>query len=237
MFVMLNNGETLIIENHGGQHGEFIYRGDLLLVKETKGFSKRDEINNDIYKCKLAYESGIDNYIQSDCTVSDPEYIKHSIESSWLADMFDLSNIDWNKCNEYALKNIVKEVCDYWHKHREVDKEDIGVIDLAKIFNLSRTTIVDYLNKGTKFNWCNYNGKEENRRSMVKNGKKNGKPILMYDKDMNFIGEYESASWLERNSIELFGFKLLSGNISSVATGKRPHHKGYIFKYAKTIDK
>ena len=147
IFVTLNNGETLIDETHGVQHGEFIYCGDLLLVKETKGFGKRDEIKNDIYKCKLAYKNGIDNYIQLDCTLSDPEYIKHSIENSWLSKIFDLSNIDWNKCDEYALKNIVKEVCNYWHEHREVNKEYITTKYLCNIFNLSMSSINKYLKK------------------------------------------------------------------------------------------
>ena len=237
IFVELNNGKTLIDENHGCQHGEFIYCGDLLLVKETKGFGKRDEIKNDIYKCKLAYENGIDNYIQTDCTLSNPEYIKHSIKNSWLSDMFDLSKIDWNKCDEYALKNMVKEVCNYWYKHREINKEDINITNLINIFNLSNITIRKYLKKGTEIGWCNYNPKEENKRTSSKNGKLSSKTILMYDKDMNFIGEYESAVWIDRNSKELFGVRLNSRGISPVATGKRPYYKGFIFKHKECIDK
>ena len=59
----------------------------------------------------------------------------------------------------------------------------------------------------------------------------------MYDKEMNFIGKYESGTWVERNSKELFGVKLLKSEISKVATGKRPHYKGFIFRYTKYIDK
>ena len=58
----------------------------------------------------------------------------------------------------------------------------------------------------------------------------------MYDKDMNFIGEYKSAREIDNHSEELFGVHLDFRCISAVATGKRTHHKGFIFKF-KDIDK
>ena len=165
IYIILNNNKTLIIENHGVQHGEFIYNGNLLLVKNTNRFkineNNRDDIKNDIYKCRLAYNNNINNYIQLDCSVSDVGYIKNSAENSWLSKMFDLTNIDWLKCHEYALKNIVKEVCDYWHKHVEVNNENITTKSLSKIFNCSCTTIISYLHKGYDLGWCNYNPNQE----------------------------------------------------------------------------
>ena len=53
----------------------------------------------------------------------------------------------------------------------------------------------------------------------------------MYDKYMNFLGEYQSASWLARNSEELFGVKLTRSKIGETCNGKRKTHKGYIFKH------
>ena len=80
--------------------------------------------------------------------------------------MFDLSNIDWDKCDEYALKNIVKEVCDYWKQHREINNKDITTTYLSNRFNRSSKTIIIYLKKGTKFGWCNYDPKEEKKKSV-----------------------------------------------------------------------
>lgn len=219
IFIILNNSKTLIIENHGGQHGEFITEGDLLFIKKGNGFkqSNRNDIKEDIYKCRLAYENGIDNYIQLDCNISDIHYIKHSIKNSILNELFDLTEINWLECNEYALKNIVYEVCKFWEQHRGINKENITITDLSKIFKLDRRTIGYYLKKGVELGWRNYSGKL--------------KPILVYDKEMNFIGEYESAKYICEHSVELFGICLNRNYISDVATGKRSSYKGYIFKF------
>ena len=78
-----------------------------------------------------------------------------------------------------------------------------------------------------------YNTKEIMKYNGKKAGEKVRKRVYMYDLDMNFIGEFESCSELERQSEELFGIKLHNNNISSVCTGKQIQHKGYIFSYTK----
>ena len=217
------NNEKYIIEANGIQH-----------YKETnRGRSLEEEQRNDKLKYELAINNGIkpENYIVIDFRESTLEWGKEHILTSKLNELFDLSNIDWNKCEEYALKNIIKEVCDYWKERREINKEDITATYLSKIFKLNRNTIRSYLKKRTELGWCNYDPDEERNKNSSKNGKKNGKPILMYDLDMNFIGEYDSVSWLDRNSKELFGIKLDFRNISAVATGNNKQYKGFIFKY------
>ena len=241
MFIELNNGETLIDENHGEQHGKFIKSGNITIVKYIRKCfninNKRDEIKNDSYKCWLAYENGIDNYIQSDCFISDSDYMKHNIENSILSKMFDLSKIDWNKCEEYALKKITKEICDYWHEHREVNKEYITTTDLIDICKFDRSTIIKYLKKGNKIGWCSYDPKEEQRLGAMRSNALKRNKVLVYDLNMNYITEGESASWLSRNSVKKLGVKISQSKISDVATGKRSSYKGFIFKYAKDVDK
>ena len=56
-------------------------------------------------------------------------YIKNNILSSELVNYFDFSNVDWLKAEEYALKNIVKEVCYYYNEH-----EGITTGGLLKVF-------------------------------------------------------------------------------------------------------
>ena len=174
IYIILNNDKTLIIENHGEQHGRFITEGELLFIKKGKGFKKsnRNDIKEDIYKCRLAYESGIDNYIQLDCNKSDIEYIKNSILNSKLIKYIDFRSVNWDKCEKYALNNIVYEVCDYWHKHKEVNKEDIATTNLSEVFCCSKATIIKYLKKGIKFGWCNYNPKEEQRLGAIRSNRK-----------------------------------------------------------------
>lgn len=142
-----------IIECHGGQHYNygFNYCG---------GRTLQEEQENDKYKKDLALNNGIDYYIVLDCRKSNLEWIKQSILNSELRNLFDLSKIDWLKCEEYSLKNIVKEVCDYWREYNEINNKELNTIDIGKIFNLERSTICRYLKRGTKLGWCNYDGKE-----------------------------------------------------------------------------
>ena len=206
----------LILEVHGGQHGKFITKGELIFVKKTKGFGNRDDIKIDAEKCWLAYDNGIENYIQLDCNYSDMEYIKNSMLNSELANMFNLSNINWNKCHEFACSNLVKEVCDYWHEHREINGEDIFTKDVSKIFGLDKTTIIRYLKQGSRFGWCNYDPKEESKKS----GGQNNQPIYCVELNRIFTSIMDAEKKLKINH----------QNISSVLTGKRKTTGGYHFK-------
>lgn len=208
----------LILEVHGGQHGKFIAKDELIFVKRTKGFtmSDRDDIKIDAEKCWLAYDNGIENYIQLDCNYSDMEYIKNSMLNSELANMFDLSKVDWNKCEEFACGNLVKKICDYWHEHREINGEDIFTKDIGEVFGLSKLTISRYLKQGSKLGWCNYDPKEENKR----NGGQNNQPI--YCPELNEI--FISIADAERK------LKINHNAISNVLTGRAKTSSGYHWK-------
>ena len=58
----------------------------------------------------------------------------------------------------------------------------------------------------------------------------NNKFILMYDNEGNFICK-ESATCIQKHSIEKFGTFLDRHRISDVCKGILPNYKGYIFKY------
>lgn len=95
------NDNKYILEMDGGiGHGNqtWEHKQDIL-GKQT------DEL-----KDKLAKENNI-YVIRIDCKISDMNYIKTNILNSQLNKIFDLSNIDWLKCDDYAQRNIVKEVC------------------------------------------------------------------------------------------------------------------------------
>ncbi|MGL5330599.1 MAG: hypothetical protein ACRDD7_15110 [Peptostreptococcaceae bacterium] len=160
--------------------------------------------------------------IRIDCFESDMEYIKNSILNSKFNNLFDLSKIDWLKCNEFALGSLVKDICDYWN-----NKEECKVTsDLAEEFKLNRTTIIDYLKRGNS----DYNPKDEIKRNIIKNNKLRRKAVEVF-KDGISLGIYNSVSELEILSEKLFGVRLMVSKISLVANGKRPHHKGFTFKY------
>lgn len=207
------NNKKYIIEMDGKFHKE-----DNSMSGQTKEKSKA--IDN--YKDKLAEEHGI-KVIRINCEFSELEFIKNNILKSELNNMFDLSNIDWNRCEEFALSNLVKKICEYWNNKEEWET----VKDLRNIFKLHGKTIRNYLKKGTKLGWCYYSAKEET----LKTYKKISKPVEIFNKQEISLGIFPSAYELERQSEELFGIKLSHSSISKVCAGTQKLHKGFTFKY------
>lgn len=225
ILIKTQNGDNILIENHGRQHYEQTGR------KGKRARTLQEEQNNDKYKKQLALDNNINYYIELDCRYSELEYIKNSILNSELSEIIDLSNIDWIKCEEYAINsNKVKEVCDYWHLHNEVNNEELTTTDISKVFNLGKSTIRIYLKQGNILGWCNYNPKEELKKTTSKNNKSTGKPVEIF-KDSKSLGIFENCHELERRSEDLFGVKLLNNAISRVCNGKQSHHHSFTFSY------
>lgn len=206
------NDERYIIETHGGQH----YRDKWQSVEEVQ--------RNDEEKRQLALSNNIDNYIVIDCSQNYLHFIKNNILSSELNNLFDLTHIDWNLCTINSQNNMVKEVCDYWHLHNDINGENLSTGDLEKVFNLARGTIKNHLKKGAEISWCNYDPKEEYNKKYDRKKK----PFELY-KDGEFLGVFSCAKDLERQSESLFGVKLWQGSISKVLI-HGGNHKGFTFK-------
>ena len=210
------NDKEYIIEMDGGLgHGNNIFGKSKITKEETK------EIDD--YKDELAKEHNI-KVIRIDCKESNLEYIKNNILIK-LSKLFNLNNIDWNLCGEFALSNLCKKVCEI-----KRNNPNITSIEIGKIMNLSFSTIIRYLKKGSKLDWCNYDSKEESFKGRSKGGKSHSKPIEMF-KDTIKIGEFKSAADLERKSEERFNTKLFNQNVLSVCIGKRKSYKGFTFRY------
>ena len=118
-------------------------------------------------------------------------------------------------------------MCEYWNQKEEGET----TTDLAKKFNMGKTTILRYLNKGTKLGWCNYDGKEELKKSAIKAGRATGKNIIVY-KDNVELEVFSSVAELERNSVDIFNVKFYRVYVCKVAKGELDSYKGYTFKYA-----
>ena len=207
------NNDRYILETHGLQHYEITKRKNAKTLKE--------EVENDELKKQLALKNGIkkENYIVIDCRYSTLEYIKNNIIISRLATLFNLSQIDWLKCHEFALSSRVKEACELWNSNPE-----LNVTDVAKIMKLSNSSIYNYLKKGDNISLCSYIPNEKMRNIS------NCKPVEIFKDDIS-LGIFSSVGELELKSEELFGVKLDCGNISKVCNGERKHHQGYTFKY------
>lgn len=155
---------SLIIETHGEQHYD-----------EDKQFYDTIENQriNDQYKKELAIYNGIEHYIVLDCRESDADFIKSSILNSGLINLLDLSTIDWNKCALDSCKSNIVMACDLWNGGMYSTKE------ISELMCLTRTTIINYLNKGAKYGICDYDGKEQMRLSMERNNKYKNKEIAI----------------------------------------------------------
>lgn len=228
-FIIENN--KLIIEVDGGFHRE---------DNTMSGQKKEESEFIDEEKDRLALENGYD-VIR--VVYEDDFEMKNPILNSKIIKYFDLNNINWNESEEFACKNIVKEVCEYWNNKNQNET----TYDLSKEFKVASSTIRNYLKKGNKLGWLTtpYNPKEE--MSKYKNNKNTDRTnavIKMKEvvekkievfKDEISLGIYPSGAYLSDNSEELFGIKLIKSSISEVANGKRNHHKGYTFKYLQKL--
>lgn len=222
------NNRQVIVETDGSWHKR---------DNKMSGIKKEESEYIDFTKDKLANDNGFE-VIRIDCGKSKLEFIKQNILSSKLNELFDLSQIDWQKCEEFALSNRVKEACNLWNDGIE------SAIEIAKIMKLSKTTILGYLKKGTGL-WCNYTVKvrvktektKKIRDKIIKEKvRKRPIPIEMF-KDGISLGIFPSATYLEKNSESLFGVKLTHQGISSVCVKRKIIYKGYTFLHVFSQDK
>lgn len=190
---------SLIIECHGGQH----YVDGFTTVG---GKSAKEQHVLDNYKKNLALKNNIKIYVQLDCKVSKLEYIKNSILNSVLCEFFDLSYIDWNQCDKYSIDSSrIIEACELWNEFKDTKR-------ISNELCISRTTVIEYLNKGTKLGLCDYNAKD--------NVGKNSKSVICIE--TNKI--YKKISYTRQD-----GFS--SQCVSNCCKGTQENHKGYHFKY------
>jgi len=209
------NGGKYILEMDGSFH-----KKDNTMSGQTKEQSKEIDDNKDL----KAEEKGI-KIIRIDCMESDIDYIKENILDSELNILFDLSLIDWFKCEEFALSNICKLSCGI-----KKNNPKMTATNISKMINMGKSTIIKYLKKGAKLGWCDYDPKEENLKAYKTNVERKSKCVEI-SKNNIFLGIFESTKELERQSNLLFGTKLSSSNISMVCLNKKETYKGFTFQY------
>jgi len=141
-----------ILEANGIQHYEENKNWKISL-KETQ--------ENDQSKHRLAEENNIENYIKINCRKSQLEFIKDNILNSSLNSLFDLSNVNWLKCHEFACKSLVKIVCNLWCDGIK------NPVELGRLLKLAETTTRTYLKQGNKLGWCQYDVTEQGTRKVI----------------------------------------------------------------------
>lgn len=190
-----------IIETHGMQH--YQYTG-------FKNMTIDEQLENDKRKKDVA-ETNNCKYFVIDCRNSNKNWIKQSIIDSNMLNYlgFSSANIDWDKCDTFAISNRCKEACDLKAKYPKMTASDI-----SKIMQISASNIGKYLHLGTELGWCYYG----------KNGKKR---IQMFKDDLE-IGIFESVS--EITKLEEYK-DFCETTIQNVCRGHIDSYKGYKFLY------
>lgn len=209
------NDKSYVLEMDGAFH---------VLDNRMSGTTAYETNLIDKEKDRLAEEHNI-TIVRIDCYVSDFEYIKNNFLCSELSVIFNLDVINWLKCEEYALSNLVKIVCKLKN-----DNPNMTTKEMMNYVNLKRATIIKYLKKGSKLGWCDYDPKDETRKSSIKSGRLNGKKVEIF-KDNVSLGIFESCHELSRQSEILFKIKLYPSDISEVCRGIKVEYKGFSFKY------
>ena len=168
------DNKKYVIEMHGLQH------------KTGKWGNKETDVKEkDEYKRNEAKKNGIIE-IEIDSYFSSFEYIKDKVLNSKIHNVLNLENVNWDNIKNSIYNNIIKQVCEEYNRKDCV----IGITDLSKKFNLSKSAIYRYLKIGAKNNWCNYKPYDEYRRSV-----KNSRYLYeLYDKNGNKILEELTVS-------------------------------------------
>ena len=208
---------NMIIETHGMQH----YKNVKTWNKNIKEIQDNDKLKRD-----NAINNGIGIYIELDCRYSNIEYIKNSVLNSELNNnIFNVDKVDWLKCEAFALSNLLKKICNNWDKREESE----SVNDFSRKFNMSNTTIREYLKTGNMYGFCEYNPKEETKKGIVKSHKNQSRQLIVF-KNLVKVGVYDNVNYFLKNSKQILGVEFTQSGIS-LACRKETPYKGFTFKY------
>lgn len=223
---LLNRSDNLniIIEMDGGLgHGKGVYG---IKNKEEKILKQRKDILKDMDKEIKALENN-NKLIRIDCEQSNKEYIKNSILNSELSKYYDLSNIDWDECDKYANKNIIKTIADYVLTH-----DNVNYNELSEIFSMNKSRIGRYLKNANKCGFIT----DDLYKDLIYRSRLRSKELYVFDKNKKFIKKYCSVKIFCDNCHEDFGITASSGGVSKAIKNKSLFKKILFLSYNDTLD-
>lgn len=201
-YILLPNRHKIVVEMDGGLH----YRE----------FNVNARINDKL-KDSLCFKNDVD-VIRIDCDYGDVnnrfDYIKSNVIES-LGQIFDLSYVNWDKCDAAGISNKMMDVISFYNNNPLVCMNDI-----ANRFHICLDTLYRYLRVGEKYNMCTYVRADPNRLTTTK-------PVAMYDACGNLVGVFNSA----RVAAETFPEKHFNKDSMSKYIREEKPYKGYLFKY------
>lgn len=136
------------------------------------GQTKEESQFIDREKDRLAKENGF-QIIRIPALKSTQDYMRESIYKSFINSLFDLSNIDWDKANVDALSSRIIESAKLWNLYHNAHR-------ISDLLGIRQEVVTRYLKKATKAGLCNYDGKEEQRKSGRRQGLINARNNFAY---------------------------------------------------------
>lgn len=213
-----------IIETHGCQHYEHGFSSVITHKSKRKIRTLEEEQSNDVYKKELALANNIKHYIELDCRESELNYIKTSVLDSVLNNLFDLSKVDWIKCELDTHKTFFADVLHCWNDGIR------NSVDIAKMLNLDRHTVQKYLKVATEHNLCDYNSEKGRRNGREKAFALARKKVICVETKQIFNSIQDAADFLG----------VAHQSIASVCRGERKtccgHHWMFYDEYLNLIN-
>lgn len=151
LYFEINNKKYAIEMDGGLGHGNHEYKSN---KKDIEGLKRDKE------KDKLSIENGV-IVIRIDCLKSNFEYIKNNVIKC-LSNIIDLSKINWNLIELNCLSNTTKKICECYNNTLSIKKT-------AELLNTSNNAVINALDKGNKFGWCNYIKIKEQKQINIEN--------------------------------------------------------------------
>lgn len=200
------NGIEYILE----MDGDFHFKERQISRNTLKQVQARDRL-----KDELASNHSI-HMIRIECMKSDMEYIKLRILDSELNNIFDLSNIDWDLCDQQAQKNILKEACKLYMSNLYTLKE------IGKILQVHPSTVSKYLQRGTKFGWSDYYPAKS-------------KAVVVIDDNEKTIHSFNSMAECGREMKRLYNITFSNEYLRKAIEAHEPYH-GFNFRFANELN-
>lgn len=208
------NKVPYIVEVDGAQH----FTNDIAF-NTTLTLAERQEI--DKFKEKCAKEHNIE-VIRINCFKKNHTLIIEEFKMSKLTQIFNLKDFDWATCASMAEKSMIKIVCEFYNEN----KENMFHYQMAKELDMDINTFTKYLKDGNTYGWCDYVPRTNHKLLKHK--------LQVYDKNDNFLYNFNTVKECVDFFQERFGIRLIGSDITRVTTGKTKQHKGYKFKYLET---
>ena len=214
----------------------FEYMGIKYIIEMDGDFHYKDggfhennyliNITNDNYKENLALLHGIE-VIRIESRKSDIDYLRKNICNSKLGQIFDLSYIDWRKCEAEAISNICKDVCLYYQDHKF--DEDSNII--AEHFHIHISTYQRYLRTGKRLGWLNETEEEEDLVRAIHLKSKRGIGVSLFNSNGYHIRDFNSLLACEKYIRYFYNTIVYRDKISKyVKNNNVLEWKGFTFK-------